>query len=139
FTVPGHRLVTTTIEKLGLDRYSVPFNVTVNQLFYLRSRNFYLDDITSNNPAPYAVNDFGASTTPDQGFATIESLAVPPEPQTRRWWCRFYDTGTITKRMPDSSVFQQGDSVRDIGYWNILYDQLGSEGYDYAADGNGYS
>ena len=27
--------------------------------------------------------------------------------------------------MPESSVFQQGDRLRDIGYWNILYDQLG--------------
>lgn len=138
-TVPGHRLVTTTIEKLGLDKYSVPFNVTENQLFYLRSKNFYLNDITSKNPAPYAVNNFGASVTPDGGFATLEALAVPPDPQTRRWWCRFYNTGTITKQMPDSSVFQKGDLLRGIGYWNFLYDQLGSEGYDYAADGNGYS
>lgn len=139
YTVPGHRLVTTTIEQLGLDPYSVPFNVTGNQLFYLRSRNFYLNDITSNNPAPYAVNNFGASTTPDGGFGTVEELAVPPEPQTRRWWCRFYETGKIKKQLPDSSVFQEGDHLSDIGYWNLLYDQLGSEGYDYAADGNGYS
>jgi hypothetical protein len=139
YTVPGHRLVTTVIEQLGLEPHSIPFNVTANQLFYLRSRNFYLNDISSNRPAPYAVNDFGAATTPDGGFGTLEGLAVPPDPQTRRWWCKFYDTGTITSRMPDGSVFQQGDRLRDIGYWNLLYDQLGSEGYDYAADGNGYS
>ncbi len=139
---PGHRVVTKTIELLGLDKFSVPFNVTGNQLFYLRSRNFYLNDISSNNPAPYAVNDFGAGTTPDQGFTTVQDLATPAkgwDQFTRRDWCRFYQEGTITAQLTAASVFQQGDYCKDIGYWNLLYDQLGSEGYDYAADGNGYS
>lgn len=138
---PGHRVVTSVISALGLDKYSVPFNVTDNQLFYLRSRNFYLNSISSNTPAPYAVNDFGASTSPDQGFTTVQDLATtkPWEDFTRRDWCRFYQNGRITAQLPQSSVFQQGDLLKDIGYWNLLYDQLGSEGYDYAADGNGYS
>lgn len=138
---PGHRVVTETIERLGLNKYSVPFNVTGNQLFYLRSKNFYLNDITSNNPAPYNVNNFGATTSPDQGFTTVENLSVTATtgPQTRLEWCRFYNEGTITATLPDTSVFQKGDYLKDIGYWNLLYDQLGSEGYDYAADGNGYS
>lgn len=137
----GHRVVTEVIERLGLNKYSVPFNVTGNQLFYLRSKNFYLNDITSNNPAPYNVNNFGAGTSPDQGFTTVENLAVTATtgPQTRREWCRFYNEGRITTPLPETSVFQEGDLLKDIGYWNLLYDQLGSEGYDYAADGNGYS
>lgn len=141
---PGHRLVTKTIEKLGLDTYSIPFNVTNNQLFYLRSRNFYLNDINSNNPAPYHVNNFGAASTPDQAFSILENLAIPSSVKqkggfTRLEWCRFYNEGKILKQLPDSSVFQEGDYLKDIGYWNLLYDQVGSEGYDYAADGNGYS
>jgi hypothetical protein len=140
---PGHRVVTKTIELLGLDKYSVPFNVTGNQLFYLRSRNFYLNDITSNNPAPYAASGFAASTTPDQGFTTVQNLATPEHLSwaqvTRKEWCQIYRHGKITAQLPDSSVFQQGDHLRDIGYWNLLYDQLGSEGFEYAADGNGYS
>lgn len=137
----GHRLVTTVIAKLGLDKFSVPFNVTTNQLFYLRTRNFYLDDISSNQPAPYAVDHYGASATPDQGFTTVENLSVTATtgPQTRAEWCAFYNHGRITAQLPDTSVFQRGDLLKDIGYWNLLYDQLGSEGYDYAADGNGYS
>jgi hypothetical protein len=138
---PGHRVVTKVISMLGLDTYSVPFNVTFNQLFYLRSRNFYLNDITSNQPAPYAVDHFGAATTPDQGFTTVENLAVTSTtgPQTRLEWCQFYRDGKITVQLPETSVFQQGDFLKDIGYWNLLYDQLGAEGYQYAADGNGYS
>lgn len=145
--VPGHRVVTKTIEMLGLDKYSIPFNVTSNQLFYLRSRNFYLNDITSNNPAPYNVNNFGATSTPDQAFATLENMAVKPKDEqkflekgfSRLEWCKLYNEGQIEKQLPDTSVFQKGDHLKDIGYWNMLYDQFGSEGYDYAADGNGYS
>jgi len=138
---PGHRVVSAVVSKLGLGKYSVPFNVTNNQLFYLRSRNFYLNSIGSNTPAPYAVNNFGATTTPDQGFTTVQDLATtkPWADFTRRDWCNFYQHGKVTAQLPESSIFQQGDYLKDIGYWNLLYDQLGAEGYDYAADGNGYS
>lgn len=134
----GHRVVTEVIEQLGLNQYSVPFNVTNNQLFYLRSRNFYLNDINSNNPAPYNVNNFGAGTSPDQGFNTVENLAITGE-MSRLEWCKFYNEGTIKSPQPETSVFQEGDLLKDVGYWNLLYDQLGAEGYAYAADGNGYS
>jgi hypothetical protein len=140
-TTPGHRLVTTVIHELGLDKFSVPFNVTDNQLYSLRTRNFYLSDVSSNNPAPYAAANYAASVSPDNGFSVLQSLV----PQTlganwtRKDWCHFYTTGVIERRQSDGYVFQQGDRLRDIGYWSLLYDQLGSEGFDYAADGNGYS
>lgn len=141
---PGHRVVTKTIEKLGLNKFAIPFNVTNNQLFYLRSKNFYLNDISSNRPAPYNVNNYGAGATPDQAFEILENLGIPDEVKksggfSRLEWCKFYKEGRIIKKQPDSSVFQEGDLLKDIGYWNLLYDQVGAEGYDYAADGNGYS
>lgn len=137
----GHRVVTTVIEKLGLDKYSVPFNESTNPLYYLRTKNMYLNDITSSNPAPYNVDHYGASDSPDTGFATVENLAVTATtgPQTRAEWCDFYENGRINVDLPDSSVYQKGDLLKDIGYWNLMYDQLGSEGYNYTADGNGYS
>jgi hypothetical protein len=138
---PGHRLVSKVIEQLGLDKFSVPFNESVNPLFYLRTKNMFLNDITSFSPAPYNADHYGAATSPNQGFATVESLsgsAITPK-TTRKDWCKFYDEGTINVDMPDTSVFQKGNKLKDIGYWNLLYDQLGSEGYNYAADGNGYT
>ncbi|WP_321896668.1 hypothetical protein [Burkholderia cepacia] len=137
----GHRLVTTVIATLGLDRYAVPFNVSSNPLYYLRARNLYQNDISSRSPAPYAANNFGAATTPDQGFAVVEALSVTSTsgPSTRKQWDAFYQHGRITAELPSSSIFQKGDLLKDIGYWNLMYDQLGSEGYQYASDGNGYS
>ena len=60
-------------------------------------------------------------------------------PQTRAEWCTFYQKGRINVDLPESSIFQKGDLLKDIGYWNLMYDQLGSEGYQYTADGNGYT
>lgn len=137
----GHRLVTTVIRDLNLDQYSVPFNESTNPLFYLRTKNMYLNDISSSNPAPYNVDHFGAAASPDTGFNTIENLAVTANsgPSTRAEWCDFYENGRISVDLPDSSIFQKGDLLKDIGYWNLMFDQLGSEGYAYTAAGNGYT
>jgi len=137
----GHRLVSTVIKDLHLEKYSVPFNVSSNTLFYLRTKNMYLNDITSSNPAPYNVNNYGATDSPDTGFAVIENLAVDQNlpPKTRREWCEFYQNGKIIVDLPESSVYQKGDKLKNIGYWNLMFDQLGSEGFAYTADGNGYT
>jgi hypothetical protein len=138
----GHRLVTTVIRKLGLDKDSVPFNESTNPLFYLRAKNMYLNDITSSNPAPYNVNNYGATDSPDTGFGIIQDIAISPEKagtMTRADWCRFYKEGTIRTELGDSSVYQKGELLRDIGYWDLMFDQLGSEGYQYTSDGNGYT
>lgn len=138
----GHRLVTTVIELLGLKKYSVPFNAATNPLYYLRTKNFYLNDVTSNNPAPYNVAGYGGAVSPDTGFTLLQDLAVSQEQatnMTRRQWCEFYKKGTITVDLPAGSVFQKGDKMTDIGYWDLMFDQLGPEGFAYTADGNGYT
>lgn len=138
----GHRLVTTVIEQLGLNKYSVPFNESTNPLFYLRTKNIYLNDITSTNPAPYNVDRFGAATSPDNGFTVLQDLAMSPAEAgkiTRAQWCEFYKTGTISVDLPSSSVYKKGDLMTDIGYWDLMFDQLGPEGFAYTADGNGYT
>ncbi len=138
----GHRLVTTVIGKLGLEKESVPFNTSANPLYYLRAKNMYLNDITSSNPAPYDVNNYGATDSPDTAFTTIQDIAVTQdqaEKMTRADWCKFYKEGTIQVDLGDSSIYKKGDLLKDIGYWNLMFDQLGSEGYQYTSDGNGYT
>lgn len=136
---PGHRLVTTVISRIGLDPCVVPFNESPNPLYYLRSKNFHLNDITSHNPAPY--NTVAAAASPNNVFGVLQNLAPATESPTftRRQWNDFYQHGRIEAELPASAVFQKGDHLKDIGYWNLMYDQFGSEGYNYAADGNGYS
>jgi hypothetical protein len=137
----GHRLVTTVIKDLHLDQYSVPFNESTNPLYCLRTKNMYLNDITSLNPAPYYVKNYGNTDSPDNGFNIVENLAVTATtgPQTRAEWCDFYQNGKITAELAETSVFQKGDLLKNIGYWNLMFDQLGAEGYGYTSDGNGYT
>jgi hypothetical protein len=140
-TAGGHRVVTTVIKQMGLDKYSVPFNESTNPLFYLRTKNMYLAGITSASPAPYHVDHYGADDSPDTGFNLVENLAGTQKtlPQTRAAWCDFYQNGRIAVDLPEASVFQRGELFKDIGYWNLMFDQLGSEGYSYTSDGNGYT
>ncbi|MEN2399072.1 hypothetical protein GKZ90_0004755 [Flavobacterium sp. MC2016-06] len=137
----GHRVVTKTIEKLDLKKDSISFNESADPLMSLRAKNMYISDINSNQPAPYAVNNYGEDAPPDDGFTTIQSVAITQTsgPVTRREWCKFYEDGKINIDMPDSSIFQKGDLLKEIGYWNLGYDMLGQEGFSYLADGNGYS
>lgn len=53
-------------------------------------------------------------------------------------WCEYYEEGTVTGSVA-SEAFPEDTPVTNMGYWNMLYDQLGDEGFDYAADGTGYS
>src|SRR5690349_22176650 len=59
-----------------------PYTTLFRSLFYLRTRNMYLNDITSSNPAPYNVDHFGAATSPDNGFTVLQDLAVRSEEHT---------------------------------------------------------
>lgn len=137
----GHRVVTKTIEKLDLKKDSVEFNESADPLMSLRTKNMYVSDVNSNQPAPYFTNNYGEDAPPDDGFTTIQSVAITATsgPVTRREWCKFYEEGKINIDMPESSIFQKGDLLKDIGYWNLAYDRLGQEGFGYLADGNGYS
>ncbi|WP_409415972.1 FAD-dependent oxidoreductase [Flavobacterium sp. PS2] len=138
---PGHRLVTKAIEKLDLKKDSIPFNESADPLMSLRSKNMYISDVTSNQPAPYAANNYGEDAPPDDGFTAIQSVAITQDsgPVTRREWCKFYEDGKINIEMPESSIFKKGDLLKEIGYWNLGYDMLGQEGFSYLSDGNGYS
>lgn len=136
----GHRLVTKVIEDLNLKQFSIPFDESLNVLYCLRSKNIYLNDISASNPAPYNIKNQEESAAPDNGFSIVGSLAVTPQyPATRSDWYDFYRSGAINVDMPASSIFKKGDLVKNIGYWNLMYDRLGSEGFNYSADGNGYT
>ena len=137
-TQAGHLLVTTVINQLGLDKYSENFNESTDQLFFLRNRNQYLTEIGPGNPVPYNIPNDGADQSPYNGFSAVQNL-VKKSPTTRIDWCKFYQNGKLDNEPGDQSVFENGDPVKNIGYWNLMFDQLDGEGYAYTNDANGYT
>jgi hypothetical protein len=144
----GHVLVQQAIIALGLQDKVVRFQQSDNRLYYLRGRNMYEQSITSVSGLPYyfntEFNTFLANTpspyTADNILGEIATICAPnlgSSNADRAKWCNYYANGTINQNNATNS-FPPGTPVRDIGYWNLLYDQLGDEGFDYAANGTGY-
>jgi hypothetical protein len=139
----GHQLVTTTIHALGLDDKVIEFNTTDDALYYLRGEHFYQLDLGKTGPhgvikAPY--NTPGNNEAPSDALVGHISALIqgPNPPTTRSNQCSFYGSGVLPAGF-NSFVYDPGANVANIGYWNIFYDQAGSEGFNYAADGGGYS
>jgi hypothetical protein len=150
-TTEGHRLVQSLIIDLGLDQKVVPFGKSSDRLYYLRGQHVYESDITDVDQLPYgfnnefreflADNDVQAPYTADNIISAVAGIFAPglgAPNADRPDWCTYFSSGEVPADGATTS-FPTGTPVRDIGYWNLLYDQLGDEGYDYAADGNGYT
>jgi hypothetical protein len=147
----GHVLVQQTILALQLQDKVVPFQQSASRLYYLRGRNVYESNITSLGGLPYnfnseftrfiTANNVPTPYTADNILGAVAGLFAPglgTPNADRAKWCSYYASGTVGAAAATAS-FPTGTPVRDMGYWNLLYDQLGDEGFDYSADGTGYT
>lgn len=163
--VEGHVLVQNMILELGLGKRVVPFlesetqdgNPNSGRMYYLRGTTVYensLGTLDALKALPYRFSqDFwqyvkAASPktlqppyTSDSLLAAIASDYAPGVGGLngdRKAWCKYFAQGQVLKAGA-TAVYPAGTPVRDIGYWNLLYDRFGDEGFDYAADGAGYT
>ncbi|MEA3039454.1 MAG: hypothetical protein QOE79_1967 [Sphingomonadales bacterium] len=151
--IEGHVLVQSTIRALNLEDKVVDFDESPQRLYYLRGRHVYensLDSLWAFQALPYGFNDdfmkfvqanIQPPYTADNLLGAIAALFAPNLGSSngdRSKWCSYYASGAVTT--PAAGVaFPAGTPIRDIGYWNLLYDQFGDEGFDYSADGTGYT
>lgn len=134
----GHQLVTTTISKVGLHGEVIPFNTTDDPLLYLRGKHSYQSEISEKDPVRYFSPGDNAAPA-DELFGRVSELITGATDLSKRSeQCKFYSSGTLPKDF-NSFVYNPGDTVGNIGYWNVFYDQVGNEGYDYADDAGGYT
>ncbi|MEP3329692.1 hypothetical protein [Sedimentitalea sp.] len=140
-TAKGHRLVTKTVNDVGLGPDVVNFLTVDDPLYFLRGQHFYQSDLVDNGGdviAPYntpGVNE----ASPDDLYSHISDLITGTTPlKDRTEQCAFYASGTLPSTF-NSFVYNPGDVASNVGYWNVFYDQAGNEGFSYAADGGGYS
>ena len=145
----GHVLVQSMILQLKLQDLVRAFQESSNRLYYLRGVNAYESNLTpaAIHQLPYGFTtqffDFigrisQGSITADAILGQIAADFGPHEGATREEWCSYFAQGRVP-RGQGSEAFPEGTPISDIGYWNLLYDQLGDEGFDYSADGTGYT
>src|SRR3569833_3304313 len=142
--IGGHVLVQNLVRALGLQPLVVDFIEAISRLYYLRGQNIYEADIPkTGSPLPYyfdlaflsrGYNDMSA----DAIMAEAAKIFAPgSETWTREQWRDYFSDGVLQRDVGD--VFKAGTKISDIGYWNLLYEFLGDEGFNYVSDANGYS
>ncbi len=152
--VEGHVLVQNMVVAMGLTDKVVGFGESPYRMYYLRGRNVYENTLTTMQALqslPYNFNgefinfvvqeQVPTPYTADNLLGTIASVFAPnlgSSNANRTSWCEYYAGGTVDSQM-GSTAFPPGTPLRDIGYWNLLYDRFGDEGFDYSADGTGYT
>lgn len=144
--VEGHVLVQNMIVAMGLADLVVAFDESPQRMYYLRGTTVFEDSLSTTaalQGIPYGFNseflDFAAGmTTPtlytaDNLLGAIAGAFAPGlgSPNADRpGWCNYYANRTVGSSA-GTTAFPTGTPVRDIGYWNLLYDQFGDEGFDY--------
>jgi hypothetical protein len=144
----GHKMVQKVICDLGIADKIVPFPETDDRLFYLRKHHVkesdipdvgvpYFKSVSDGQEERYKVTSDALFDDVSQAIANHQPGSNPKD-RTRAQWCEFYEDAIIPA-LYGSQVFPAGTPVKNIGYWNLLYDYLGTEGFQYIAAANGYA
>ena len=162
--VEGHVLVQNMIVELGLQERVVPFiesevvdgNPQTGRMYHLRGTNVFENSLataTALAQLPYRFSaEFMSFVNSDQNkvptpytsdnllgaIATAFAPNLGSSNKDRPAWCQYFAGGAVAPGS-GTTIFPAGTQVQNIGYWNLLYDQFGDEGFDYAADGAGYT
>jgi len=131
------RLVSSLIQELGLPSIPFPMGDTSRNLFYLRRDRF--TDQGWTDPAvhkPYAIDPEYQNRHPDDLFSMVVDRVLAANGQSRPTDRQGWDAIKHILRYyqgPD-----KGYLLEHVGFWNLLMDQLGNEGYELLAQGGGY-
>ena len=139
----GHVVLQNLICEMELQGSVVRFFMSdPYRLYYLRGINFYEQDIATttlpyNFDANYQASYSGLVAETVFGKLT-EAFTQTTQSWTRAQWCVYFANGTVPSEVA-TATFPAGTSIQDVGYWNLLYDQLGDEGFDFVTDANGFT
>ncbi|WP_433242591.1 flavin monoamine oxidase family protein [Streptosporangium sp. CA-135522] len=120
-------VVADLVRHLGLPTAPFPVDEPQN-LVYLRQRRFTMRQFTDPRVVPYDLPAAIRGTTPDDALLSIIQRFVPDAAQmNHRAWDRIKPTASA-----------EGRRLYDIGFWNLLLDAIGQEGWSFLRDGFGY-
>ncbi|MGZ3181627.1 MAG: flavin monoamine oxidase family protein [Telluria sp.] len=131
----SHELVNVLVDELGLRSQIDEFPMTQNSQFTLRATRLSETAIQEGEPVPYKLAPDEQKLTPNQLFNYAIEQVVGKDALTwsdANWqWIKqnFKYTGGVYDNQP----------LYDIGFWNVLYEVVSNEGYDFCWDGGGYN
>jgi monoamine oxidase len=139
----SHQLVWQLVQNLGLSIQ--PFGETSNRLFYLRGTHIWESEISNTAPGaiqvPYRLAPEERYLTPDQVFNNAVSIAVndwgAPNWSAEVWREKLQQLTYTSPEYWEVGVYKNA-SFYDVGFWNLLFDQLSNEGYRYVTEAGGY-
>jgi monoamine oxidase len=139
----SHALVWNLVQTFGLP--TAPFPQSNNRLFYVRGTQIWENEITDPKAPvklPFGLTEDEQYLTPDQLFNTAVSNAVGVS-TAWEWstevWKKFVTTNTYTSPMSANGIQVFNDTPYiNVGFWNLLYDQVSQEGYRYLTEAGGY-
>jgi hypothetical protein len=137
-THEGHQLVTKTVKMLGMVDEVVPFLTTDNPLFFLRGVTYYQNLQTEGwVKAPY--NTVYNTVSATQVYSDVSDMLTKGSAvETRAEQSAFYAAGALSPAST-AHVYEAGNPVSNIGYWNYFYASMQNEAVNYALDAGGYS
>lgn len=133
----SHQLLNLVIRDLGLEGDIGPFDMTANSQFTLRGERLDEEGIRNGEPVPYNLDDAEKKKTPNELFNYAITKVVGPDALSytdANWqWVK------ENFRYSDASGVYDNAALYNVGFWNLLYQVLSNEGYDYCWDGGGYN
>lgn len=131
----SHELLNVLIDTLDLRGDIDAFPMSDNSQFTLRATRLDETAITAGQAVPYQLGEAETGKTPNALFNYAIQKIVGPDALSwsdSNWqWIKenFKYTDGLYKEQP----------LYNIGFWNILYQVLSNEGYDYCWNGGGYN
>lgn len=158
----SHQITTALIEDIfQLPHTSFPLGDPAAYMYYLRGQRFRgaaWDDAQANGQSldtHYHLNESDQGYRPDQLLHKVVHRVLMADP----WFVQHY-ADRVEKKSKYDYEFRilnrqwddinrnwtyfkpespyNGMKVRDIGFWNLMKDQVGQEGYSFIADAEGY-
>ncbi|KAK7590781.1 hypothetical protein V9T40_002394 [Parthenolecanium corni] len=134
-----HQVLQKVLTSLDLQKHVVNFPMTSDRLYYIRGEHLYGSNI-SYSGVPYKTDAHEhRHMDPDKLLKILADRVIGEnQPSNAEEWCRFYDNATLPSSF-NSTIYKAGDVIGNIGYWNLILDQMGSEAFHYLADAGGYT
>lgn len=129
----SHLLVANLVNFLGLRNTFFPMGGG-NNLFYLRGKRFKAKDLaaaTNSLKFPYRMSKSERGNKPydlfNDIFLKVFKAGGMQPPNTSEQWNYLKE-----------NLMYRGKHIYEVGFWNMLLDEMSNEGFNYVADAGGY-